>query len=94
MTLYTAIGKYEFRRNTAGEKLPHIITSTRDHEPDIWEMLIWSSLLWNILTYEEIYHQFYEKERQPLSHRRTAITAEFIAFCQLVSAFGTVFLRF
>ena len=24
----------------------------------------WSSLLWNILTYEEICHQFYEKERQ------------------------------
>ncbi|MBR3997878.1 MAG: hypothetical protein IKI93_05985, partial [Clostridia bacterium] len=64
MTLYTAIGKYEFRRNTAGEKLPHIITSNRDHEPDVWEMLIWSSLLWNILTYEEICHQFYEKERQ------------------------------
>ena len=28
-----------------------------------------------------------------LSHRRTAIAAEFIAFCQLVSAFGAVFLR-
>ena len=39
MTLYTAIGKYEFRRNIAGEKLPHIITFTRDHEPDVWEML-------------------------------------------------------
>ena len=39
MKLYAAIGKYEFRRNTAGEKLPHIITSTRDHEPDVWEML-------------------------------------------------------
>ncbi len=39
MTLYTAIGKYEFRRNTAGEKIQHIITSTQDHEPDVWEML-------------------------------------------------------
>ena len=64
MKLYTAIGKYAFRRNTAGEKLPHIITSTRDYEPDIWEMLIWSSLIWNILTHEEICRQFYEKERQ------------------------------
>lgn len=64
MKLYTAIGKYEFRRNTAGEKIQHIITSTRDHEPDVWEMLIWSSLLWNILTHKEICHQFYEKERQ------------------------------
>lgn len=64
MKLYTAIGKYEFRRNTAGAKFPHIIASTRDHEPDIWEMFIWSSLIWNILTHEEICRQFYEKERQ------------------------------
>ena len=39
MKLYTAIGKYEFRRNTTGEKLPHIIAFNRDHEPDVWEML-------------------------------------------------------
>jgi len=64
MQLYTAIGKYEFRRNTAGEKLPHIITCDHSYELDLWEMILWSSLLWNILTYEEVCKTFYAKERE------------------------------
>lgn len=64
MTLFTAIGKCEFRKDKQGNKLPVIISSEKEHPLDPWEMLIWSSLIWNILTYEEICHQFYEKERQ------------------------------
>lgn len=63
MTLYTAVGRYEFRKNTAGEKLPHIITGGRSCELDLWEMILWSSLIWNIHTHEEITKIFYRKER-------------------------------
>ena len=64
MTLYTAIGKYEFRKDKAGNKLPVIIAEEKEYTLDIWEMILWSSLIWNILTYDEITKVFYKKERE------------------------------
>jgi len=64
MTLYTAIGRYEFRKNETGDKLPVIITEDQEYELDLWEMILWSSLIWNIHTHEEITKIFYQKEHE------------------------------
>ncbi len=64
MTLYTAIGKYEFRRDADGNKLPVIIAEEKEYTLDIWEMILWSSLIWNIHTHDEITKIFYKKERE------------------------------
>lgn len=64
MTLYTAIGKYEFRKDKDGNKLPVIIAEEKEHTLDIWEMILWSSLIWNIHTHDEITKIFYQKERE------------------------------
>ncbi len=64
MTLYTAIGRYELRESSAGEKRPHIHVGDNEFELDVWEMIIWSSLIWNIYTFTEINREFYMKERE------------------------------
>ena len=64
MTLYTAIGKYEFRKDKDGNKLPVIIADEKEYTLDIWEMILWSSLIWNIYTHDEITKIFYKKERE------------------------------
>ena len=64
MTLYTAIGKYEFRKDKDGNKLPVIIADEKEYTLDIWEMILWSSLIWNIHTHDEITKIFYKKERE------------------------------
>ena len=64
MTLYTAIGKYAFRRDKDGTKLPVIIAEEKEYTLDIWEMILWSSLIWNIHTHDEITKIFYKKERE------------------------------
>ena len=64
MTLYTAIGKYEFRRDKDGNTLPVIIAEEKEYTLDIWEMILWSSLIWNIHTHDEITKIFYKKERE------------------------------
>lgn len=64
MTFYTAIGKYEFRKDKDGNKLPVILAEEKDYALDIWEMILWSSLIWNIHTHDEITKIFYQKERE------------------------------
>ena len=64
MTLYTAIGKYEFRKDTDGNKVPVIVAEDKEYTLDIWEMILWSSLIWNIHTHDEITKIFYKKERE------------------------------
>lgn len=39
MTFYTAIGKYEFRKDTSGNKLPVIIAEEKEYTLDPWEMI-------------------------------------------------------
>ena len=63
MTLYTALGKYEYRTNNRGEKVPFIISEGKEYELSLWEMICWSSLMWNIYTFDEISRIFYKKER-------------------------------
>lgn len=39
MTFYTAIGKYEFRKDTNGSKFPVIIAAETEHTLAPWEMI-------------------------------------------------------
>ena len=39
MTFYTAIGKYEFRKDTSGSKFPVIIAEEKEYTLDPWEMI-------------------------------------------------------
>ena len=64
MTIYTAIGKYEFRKDTDGKKVPVIVAEDKEYTLDIWEMILWCSLIWNIHTHDEISKIFYKKERE------------------------------
>lgn len=64
MTFYTAIGKYEFRKDTDGNKVPVVIAEDKEYILDIWGMILWCSLIWNIYTYDEISKIFYKKERE------------------------------
>ena len=64
MTFYTAIGKYEFRKDTSGNKFPVIIAEEKEYALDPWEMILWRSLIWNILTCDEVRNVFYAKERE------------------------------
>ena len=64
MTLYTALGKYELKKDTDGNKFPVIIAEEKEYTLDPWEMILWSSLIWNILTCEEVRNVFYAKERE------------------------------
>ena len=64
MTLYTAIGKYEFKRDKDGNKVPVIVAEDKEYTLDIWEMILWCSLIWNIHTHDEISKIFYKKERE------------------------------
>ena len=43
MTLYTALGKYEFRKDTDGNKFPVIIADETEHTLDPWEMITGNS---------------------------------------------------
>lgn len=64
MTFYTAIGKYDFRKDKVGDTLLVIIAEEKEYVPDIWEMILWSNLIWNIHTHDEITKIFYKKERE------------------------------
>jgi len=39
MTFYTALGKYEFRKDTDGNKFPVIINEETENTLDPWEMI-------------------------------------------------------
>ncbi len=53
-TLYTAIGRFERRRNGCGRCCPVIILGGTEYMADMQEMVIWSSLNWRISRKEEI----------------------------------------
>lgn len=63
MTLYTALGNYEYRKDNYGEVVPFVIADGKEYELNLWEMICWSSLIWNIYTFTEISGIFYRKER-------------------------------
>ena len=61
ITLYTAVGRYELRRNENGEKQPIVIIDQKEMTLSREELLLWSCLMWEILTKEEAKTYFLKK---------------------------------
>lgn len=62
---YTAIGRYELRRNKDGLEAPVLIANSKEYEPSISEMALWSSLLWHIKDSRSLKTEF-EKKRHDM----------------------------
>ena len=54
ITLYTAVGRYELRKNKNDEKQPIVTVDQKEMALSIEELLLWSCLMWGILTKEEL----------------------------------------
>lgn len=52
--LYTAVGRFEKRKNGTDEQHPVVINGRKEHIPDIHEMMIWSTLNWRILSRSQL----------------------------------------
>lgn len=59
-TLYTAMGRFERRRNGCGRSCPIIVLGRKDYMVDMQEMVVWACLNWRIVKREEI-EQLYQK---------------------------------
>ena len=64
LTLYTAVGKLQIRKNSAGKEYPLVMVGEKERTLTPYEMLLWSSLSWNILTFDETRALFYEREQE------------------------------
>ena len=53
-TFYTAVGRFERRRNGCGRCCPVIILGGKEYMVDMQEMVIWTNLNWRISRKEEI----------------------------------------
>ena len=59
-SLYTAIGRFERRRDNKGQAYPVILSGGNEYMADLQEMALWTSLNWRIARREEI-APLYEK---------------------------------
>lgn len=62
--LYTAIGRYEVRKNQEGQSYPVIIIKEEEYLLSMNEMILWTQLIWNIATYPEAQQMYYQKEQE------------------------------
>ena len=44
LTLYTAVGKLQIRKNSAGKEYPLVMVGEKERTLTPYEMLLWSSL--------------------------------------------------
>lgn len=62
--LYTAIGKYEIKKDSTGIRIPIIISNLKEFALSKEEMILWSIMVWNILKKDEAEKIFYEKAKK------------------------------
>ena len=85
ITLYTAVGRYELRRNENGEKQPIVIIDQKEMTLSREELLLWSCLMWEILTKEEAKTYFLKKAvRMDVSQERFDAVLQRLEVRQLV----------
>lgn len=85
ITLYTAVGRYELRRNENGEKQPIVIIDQKEMTLSREELLLWSCLMWGILTKEEAKTYFLKKAvRMDVSQERFDAVLQRLEVRQLV----------
>lgn len=59
--LYTAVGRYELRKDDNGMKQPIVTLNMKEAALSFEEMMLWTSLMWNITTKTEAYELYKEK---------------------------------
>lgn len=60
--LYAAVGIFKLNHKDKNEIYPSVILSGNECKLDIQEMSIWASLNWRILSYEQLYTYYKERE--------------------------------
>lgn len=85
ITLYTAVGRYELRKNKNDEKQPIVTVDQKEMALSIEELLLWSCLMWGILTKEEAKTYFLKKaERVDVYQERFDAVLQRLEVRQLV----------
>lgn len=85
ITLYTAVGRYELRKNENGEKQPIVTVDQKEMALSREELLLWSCLMWEILTKEEMKTYFLKKaKRMDVSQERFDAVLQRLEVRQLV----------
>ena len=85
ITLYTAVGRYELRKNDNGEKQPIVTVDQKEMALSREELLFWSCLMWGILTKEEAKTYFLKKAvRMNVSQERFDAVLQRLEVRQLV----------
>ena len=85
VTLYTAVGRYELRKNENGEKQLIVTVDQKEMALSREELLLWSCLMWGILTKEEAKTYFLKKaERMDVSQERFDAVLQRLEARQLV----------
>lgn len=85
ITLYTAVGRYELRKNENGEKQLIVTVDQKEMALSREELLLWSCLMWGILTKEEAKTYFLKKaERMDVSQERFDAVLQRLEVRQLV----------
>lgn len=62
--LYAAVGIFKLNHKDKREIYPSVILSGNECKLDIQEMSIWASLNWHILSYEQLYAYYKEREEK------------------------------
>lgn len=85
ITLYTAVGRYELRKNKNDGKQLIVTVDQKEMALSIEELLLWSCLMWGILTKEEAKTYFLKKaERVDVSQERFDAVLQRLEVRQLV----------
>lgn len=85
ITLYTAVGRYELRKNENGEKQLIVTVDQKETALSREELLLWSCLMWGILTKEEAKTYFLKKAvRMDVSQERFDAVLQRLEVRQLV----------
>lgn len=85
ITLYTAVGRYELRKNENGEKQLIVTVDQKEMALSREKLLLWSCLMWGILTKEEAKTYFLKKaERMDVSQERFDAVLQRLEVRQLV----------
>ena len=85
ITLYTAVGRYELRKNENGEKQPIVTVDQKEMALSREELLLCSCLMWEILTKEEGKTYFLKKAvRMDVSQERFDAVLQRLEVRQLV----------
>ena len=86
VTLYTAMGKVEFRFDEQGRRYPIVTLGDKEYVVDIPEMIIWRSLNWELLDLSEV-----EKRYNENTHKyNIAAKMDFAAYISRLTQRGLI----